>query len=424
MRLWDSAPPRRTGPQPGPMLSPSRAEGELLPFSSDKMKRAVSVFLSCHLVLLACLLAATGRAQAPLEDAKFAVEIAGAGGFPSGYITLSNTGSSSIFHDQGLRRLAGSDPNPNGCLPTALRLDYRVESELVLIAATVLCAQFDREAAAESLNKLPGQKAGLYSAGLNQQVTLHALRQFGLEPLTLKIVSAQPPLRVRPQTMSKAPSIAFTIDGEDRVFYRLALRNLSQRVVSAVRVAAPQKDGTQQVESYARSLIAPGATYHLQFAIPRPGRMSGGRFVEDPPASTLVLEAAVFADGAYEGDMQSAAEITSKRIGVDTQRRRVDRLIASILSDSQSDDEAKVARIRSEIALVSDVPDREMIEEVRTRFPTLPPESIERVVLSLRIGLRDEKQSVIHALKEWERNGALASHGFTLAKWWNARREN
>lgn len=46
---------------------------------------------------------------------------------------------------------------------------------------------------------------------------------------------------VRPQTMSKAPSIQVEIVGEDRMFYRVALHNLSTKTVIAFRVDMPER---------------------------------------------------------------------------------------------------------------------------------------------------------------------------------------
>lgn len=361
--------------------------------------------------------------QAPQTvDAKLAVEIPSPKGFPPSYVNLKNSGVSSLFYDGSLRQVTGGDPNRRQ--PTALKFEYKVEGELVSITASVFYGDFDRQMTPVSLYNLPQEKVGTYSVGLGHSVTLFELEQFGLEPLTLSIVPAAPPPSVRPQTLSKAPSVRIEIIGEDRTFYKVAVHNLSAKAVTAVQLKMPEKNGGsgQVAEGGSHELIAPGTTYQLQYSIPHSGSTSTGEFIEDPPAPLLVLEAAFFADGSYEGDTEAAAEIGALQIGAETQRKQVDRLIAGVLADAKSDDDAKVARIRSAVAQLSEEPDAQMVENVRSQFPGLSDEALLQVRVSLKIGLNREKQSVEFGLKEYERNKTNLG-GYTLAKWWNTWRK-
>ena len=382
----------------------------------------MSVYFHGYLLVLACVLAGTSRAQTPPLDSKFAVEIPDLEGFPPSYVTLTSNEVSSLFYDRSLHRLASGDSNRRQ--PTALKLEYKVEGELVLITASVFFDDFDRQTTPVSLYNLPLRRVGTYSARLNQSVTLSELEQFGLDPLTLKIVPAQPTASVRPQTMSKAPSIQMEIIGEDRTFYKVALHNLSTKAVMTVRVDMPEKDGAQgQTEVHGSGdLIAPGATHQLQFSIPHSGRMSNGSFVENPMPPLLVLETALFKDGSYEGDMQAATEIVAQRVGSEIQRQRVNHLIAAILADAQSDDDAKVSRIRSEVAQLTEDPDPQMVESVRSQFPSLSDQAVQEVKSWLKLGLNHEKQLVTFGLKEFERTKA-DSRACNLARWCSTWRE-
>jgi hypothetical protein len=378
----------------------------------------MSIRCRCCLLLLTCVLAGTSSAQTPPLDAKFAVEIPSPKGLPPSYVALGSAQTSYLFFDGGLRRVTGADPKRRQ--PTALKLEYKLEGELAVITATVLFGDFDRQRTPDSLYNLPSERVGTYSAGLNQSVTLFELEQFSIEPLTLRIVPASPPPSARPQTFSKVPSVRIEITGEDRTFYKVALHNLSAKGVTALYLDMPETGGGsgQGAENGPNDLIAPGATYQLQFSIPHSGSMSNGRFVENPLPSLLVLEAACFADGSYEGDSQASAEIAARRIGAATQRQQVDRLLATILGDAESGDDAKVARIRSAVAQLTEEPDPQMVEKVRSQFPGLSEEAVQRVRGSLKVGLNREKQSVTFGLNEFERNRAKAG-GYTLAAWWS-----
>lgn len=381
----------------------------------------MKVFLRL-LILGACILAVTNASQSP-APAKFAVEIPGPKGSPPSYVNLSGKGSSSsLLYAASLTRVTGRDlDRPQ---PTALKLDYKVEGEMVRITASVYFGEFDRRTTPVSVYELPAERVGTYSAGLEQSITLSEMAQFGLEPLTLKIVSAQPPISARPQTMSRAASIRLEIIGEDRTFYRLAVHNLSAKSVTAFRLGMPEKAGgqTQTVGNGSQDVIAPGGTYRGQFGIPHHGRMSNGKFAEDPPPPLLVVAAAVFSDGSYEGDLEPVAEIAGNRIGSAIQWNRVDQVMTAILADAQSDDTAKVVRLRSALAQLTEEPDQQMIDKVRSQFPGLSDEALQAVKFALRAGLRNTKESLTLSLNDFERNRARSA-GYTLATWWSMRRK-
>jgi hypothetical protein len=258
----------------------------------------------CRLPILAIwVLAGSGYSQTRPPVDRFAVEIPQPQGLPPTYATIRSTGTtSSIFYDGLLRR--GTGGTPNRSRPTALKLDYSVEGELVLIKASVYFGDFDRQKAPVSLYNLPAEDAGTYSAGLGQPVTLSGMENFGLEPLTLKVVSAQPLTSIRPQTISKVPSVRIEITGEDRTFYKVAVQNLSAKGVTAFSVTMPGSSGShsRRADGGDKVLIPPGGTYQLMFGIPHPGRMCDGKFVAEPPGTLMILETATFSDGSHEGN--------------------------------------------------------------------------------------------------------------------------
>jgi hypothetical protein len=333
------------------------------------------------------------------------VEIPGPSGFAPGYAVLAGNGHSSLIYNPGdsrLQRAAGADSNFRQ--PTCLKLDYKVEGETVLITASLYFDEFDRQTTPVSLYPLPQTKVGVYSAKLHESVTLSGMAQFGLEPLTLKIVPAQ--TFTRPQTTSKAPSLRIEITGEDRMFYQVSVRNLSTQAVTAVFVDMPRKDGAGGLlnDIGTGDLIAPGATNSFPFGVPKP-----------EPMPLMVLETAFFKDGSYEGDVPTAMHIFAQRTGTEIQRERINRLVEATLADTALDDQAKIARIRSESAQLTEDPDAPMIARVTSQFPGIP-----NVETFLKIGLNNEKQSIGFGLKGFEQN---KSPGLTLAKWWSIWRK-
>jgi|HubBroStandDraft_1064217.scaffolds.fasta_scaffold401593_2 hypothetical protein len=108
-------------------------------------------------------------------------------------------------------------------------------------------------------------------------------------------------------------------------------------------------------------------------------------------------------------------------IGQEVQRRRINELVEQVLADSQSGDDVKEAAIRSEVNQLSEEPDSQMIERIRSQFPGLP--STRRAEQGLRIGLNNAKQSLTFGLKDFEESRG-GFFGPSLAKWWSDYRRS
>ena len=371
-------------------------------------------------LVLTCILGAICQAQTPPPQPKFSVEIPGMGGSPPAYVTLAGKEVSSLLSEGNLRRIAGGDPNRRP--PSALKLVFKIQGDSVLITASVFYGDFDRSRTPASLDNLPQETVGSYSGKLNDSVQLSEMERFGLEPLTLKILTAQPQSSVRPQTLTKAPSVQMEIVGEDRTFYKVALRNLSAKSVTALRVDMPENvGGTGQTADSGppKALIAPGAAYEFGFAIPHSTTIVNGRHVENPLPPFLTLEAVLFDDGSYEGDLQAAAELTAHRVGADAQRQRIHRLVDAILSDPQPDDDARIKRFQSDVAQLTEDPDPPLVESTTSQFPGLSGQALEKVRTSLQSALHIEKEIMARALEDFELAKSNPRH-LTLAAWWGA----
>jgi hypothetical protein len=352
--------------------------------------------------------------QTPPSEPKFAVEIPGAANISPTYTLLGDNGVTSLNFD--LKRLDGADPNMRR--PSALELIYELNGDSVLIEASVVFGDFDRQRAPQSLANLPREPVGKYSAKLNDSVTLSAMERFGLEPVTLKIVTAEPPTSFRPQAISKASSVRIEIVGEDRTSYKVTARNMSAKTVAALQIETCEDSSSTGRTESGSDLIAPGETYRFQVSIPHGRTLSNGVMKENPMPLFLSLETVVFRDGSYEGEVQGAAEYAARAKGIEVQRKRADAIVEPILADTQLDDNSKTARIRSEVDRLTVEPDTQSIDSVRSGFPGLPDQALDSVRFGLRVGLNSGKQAVTFGLVDFERNKAYIRN-LTLKSWWS-----
>ncbi len=391
-----------------------------------KMSRYLFVFaLSC-----VCLGRSTAQSSAP--QARFAVEFLGFNGFFPAYITIPEAASPNscttfiYYHD--LNRLADTDASIEQ--PAGLRFKICVNADTVLITPIVFYGAFDRQNQPASLENVRHQILATHSGKLNDNVTFPEMEQVGLEPLSVRIVTAQPAVPYRPSTRSDAPSVQIEYAPVDRTFGMVTLHNLSNKAVDAFRIGSFQVEDSEeggsaleQVRRGSSALIAPGASYQVHIGIPQSGKTVNGIFVENPKPQYMVLQAVLFADGSYEGDAQFAANMAAREVGAHVQLIRIDRLVQPILAEEGLDDEAKIDRARSAIRQLSTQADPETIAQFHAQFPGFSDDVLAKAESNLSIAMKDEIGSTDSLIQENEPIFLRHQSRLTLAQWWTSLAE-
>jgi hypothetical protein len=350
------------------------------------------------------------------------VEISRGKELPPYYGTLYDGVSSfTPLYDDNLRRLPNADSSiPQ---PSALRLDFKVADATVSITAIAFYGELDRQTTPASVEKLLGKPVGTYSGKLNDTVKLSGLEEVGLEPLTIRILSPQADSSYHPLTHSNAPSLTIEFAPVDRTTGMATVHNSSGKAVTAFQVGNSDLCGggwgEGPVSTDGTDVIAPGATYQERISLNSCGRVVNGTYVPDPPPSSLILKAVLFADGSYEGDTRVAATITAEQIGGTVQHRRIQSLAEPILKDDRLDDKAKNERMQAEVDQLSVVPSAEMTERLRAQFPELSEAELADDQIEMSGFMRNEKETYDHEVKQFESNPDPDAHQGWLARWWS-----
>jgi hypothetical protein len=201
----------------------------------------------------------------------------------------------------------------------------------------------------------------------------------------------------------------------------MALHNLSSRAVTAILVETSLNHNSNYSESNDRGgLIAPGANHEFRLFCDPSASVTSNGIAPGPPPCAFNLKAALFADGSYEGDASAAATLAVRPMAAQFQGRRVHELIDNIVADSSLDDTSRLARIRSELAKLSEEPDPTILEQIQLRFPGLPSTAGVSVNADIRSAFAAEKQRTLRALKEFEDLPNQGSTTRSLAQWWSA----
>jgi hypothetical protein len=224
---------------------------------------------------------------------------------------------------------------------------------------------------------------GTHSARLNETVTLDELKNIGHVPFTIRIVKANPPQTAHPALISKVPSIQIAITEQgiphfgdaDTPSCSVILHNLSTRGVLAYYLSeGPDTGGQGILPSYAGPAIDPGKDSRpLLFTFGHATKMTPqGRLTLPAPPQQIVLEAAIFSDGSYEGEHKVAADLKAREMENLTFYRVIVPIIDRIVGDSSLNDDTRVARIKEEIFRISSEPDEATLHSLEADFPDVP----------------------------------------------------
>jgi hypothetical protein len=295
-----------------------------------------------------------------------------------------------------------------------------MNGDMVEITASVVFVPLDERGPNGSLEGRSTQSIGTYSARLAESIVLDKMEDLGLQPWTITVVTAQLPHPTSLGNVSRVPSIQVEILGEDRAGYKVSLHNLSSQGVTAFVVANSIHDAnTRFGERSGRDPVIPaGASHEFHFPCDSSGSDTSSGAVAAP--CTVVLEAALFADGSYEGDASAAASMESARLTKASQSGRVQLMVQSILADSTIEESSQIARIRLELTKLSAQPDPAILEQLRLKFPGLSPSEWTSVSADMKTELALQERLTLGALQEFETSSKSASSTQSLAQWWSA----
>jgi hypothetical protein len=220
------------------------------------------------------------------------------------------------------------------------------------------------------------QSVGSYLLQENERVTVSDMSNFGLEPFEIAVVRVTPKSAAPPAVNSSLRSIdVVDIQAVESTLpvFKVTLRNSSTKNVSALFVEI-LVDGKLRISGMPHNrsgepLIQRGETYELQRQMPTDTRRSGAGFAPElSPNQTIVIKAAVFDDGTYEGDAASAAKFRSFSLGRRTQFKRLAALYQQAMQSTESDVGEALTALREQINALGVEADPLEVDKLATYF--------------------------------------------------------
>ncbi|MDQ3908452.1 MAG: hypothetical protein M3268_08920 [Acidobacteriota bacterium] len=292
---------------------------------------------------------------------KLALEIAFVEGQRPAYWQVGGGGWSCRF-----KRVAGWQ-RPPGSLPVqAVEVDSRAEGDAVRVNVSVQVGEkhLDRQL-----------DVATYLAREGESISVDGLGRFGVAPVSIRVVNVRAVKAEVPEATSKAASVA--VVGVSRVKgtfpkFEVALRNDAGRDVAAMFVAiyTPEHKRLTQLAALERDapVIPAGDVYELKAYGGDEGRAEGDTYT---PAGLgrVVVEAAVFADGGYEGDAQQAAKVRALWLGRRQQIARILPLLREAASSPDAGTRAGIASLRARVLALDESVDQSAFDSLLSQFP-------------------------------------------------------
>ena len=303
--------------------------------------------VAAFVVGLLAALTATGQSS-PIQPTHLALEAYFYPGEPPAYVTVPplNSPAGGCWSPR-FKRVPNWTP-PAGSQPVhAVNIQGILTGDLVRVSVSVFVGlRFDEE-----------RDVAVYTLHEGEKVTLGELTKFGVEPFDVVLVRVASDFAGLPQFVSKVKSIELvTIQNAFSTLpaYRLALRNLSTRNVSALVLKVRQGDrilqtGMPQGKEGRPLVVASGVS---ELIVPAPTSAAATPAGYQPVTSdnqTIEITEAAFDDGSSEGEHGLAARYGALMKSRKIQLSRVIELFQTALQDNSSDPLSALERFENKI---------------------------------------------------------------------------
>ncbi|HYO92304.1 MAG TPA: hypothetical protein VEQ40_11735 [Pyrinomonadaceae bacterium] len=370
-------------------------------------------------LLFCSFLLTDARAQQDKREvmtrAKIAVEVTYWKGVPPAYNDVPGRSWFGRF-----RRIAGWKAEP-GALPVrAVDIATRVEGDAVRVIVSVHVGEKFHERL---------DPVGSYLIRENERLVVDKLKAFGVEPFELAVVRVAPQNASLPTVRNNTSSVSVVnmqIQDDTIPVLVLTVLNSSSKNIVALSIDSLM-DGRPGTSGWAQKdenqvVIAAGANYEYKQSFNYKAQPIGnGYTLETPPAQTVVIKAALFEDGTYEGDVREASELKSSNLGRRTQLEQILALYEQAMESTESDAKVILESLRAKVAALGTDADQSALNNLLSSFPALPGK--ERFKVGVEVSMFYMKKERLQEIDLFRtQHGSTPSREATQA-WLSANKE-
>ena len=259
---------------------------------------------------------------------------------------------------------------PAGAQPIeAVRVISRVEGDAVRVTVSTLSGSKALE------NE---QRVGTYMVRETEKISIDDLKQFGIEPFQIKLIRVNSNVPPVPPVILKGVESVVVINSMPKETtlpsYRIILRNQSNKNIIGLGVDLVA-GGKVQLTSKPRSidgqpLIPAGKEYWLTVSAPERAQETPDGYVPTSPSDQqIIIKGAVFEDGTFEGDTETAVAVRGYQAGEKMVLPRLIPLLERALNSSNANLTEALGNLESQVSSVGSDADPQIVQTLALEFP-------------------------------------------------------
>jgi hypothetical protein len=265
------------------------------------MTSLISRLLAQVAILIPCLTAsAFAQAQPPKTDTTRGLSIQ----YADGQVSTGPVRRSGGMWTATFPRIAGADTSRNGLPLTTLDVKHVIDGSTVVVTITLCYGGPGQNGVKVADVRLPQ----------NEPVRVDELRRYGVEPITLSLVTLEPSTAYAPDVLSVSGQLSARAEalGGNVSAYRVVVTNRSTQPLMWLQFKAYRANrlailgrpkGKRNLP-----LILPNAEYTFQITNSTAGLEAADGSETWQPLDRIELTSMMWQDGMVEGDAETAAE--------------------------------------------------------------------------------------------------------------------
>ena len=307
------------------------------------------------------------------------------------------------------------------------------------IEAVRVISQIEELGVRVTVSVLSGRKAleheqgvGTYLIRETEKISIDDLKRFGIEPFKIKLIRVNPNIQPVPPVILKGVEsiMVFNSMAKEATLpsYRISLHNQSNKNIVGLGVDVVA-GGKVQLSSKPRgidgqSLIAAGNEYWLTVRAPTRAQPTADGYTPTSPSDQQIqIKAAVFDDGTYEGDAETAADIKGFRAGEKMVLARLIPLLERALNSSNAPLTEALKDLESQVSSVQSDADPQIVQSLTAEFSPASSARRKEIKTAIEASATTLKSTLLKEIQTLENEGSQSLNAELYRTWLTKTKE-
>ena len=276
------------------------------------------------------------------------------------------------------------------------------------------------------------QRVGTYLIRETEKISIDDLKRFGIEPFQIKLIRVNPNIPPVPPVILRGVESLIVINSMAKETtlpsYGINLQNQSNKNIVGLGVDV-MVDGRVALTAKPRgidgqALIAAGNEYWLTVRAPTRAHATADGYTPTSPSDQQIqIKAAVFDDGTYEGDAETAAAIRGFRAGEKMMLPRLIRLLERALNSSNTDLTEALKNLEDQVSSVESDADSQIVQSLTSEFPPASNGRSKEIKTAIEVSATTLKSTLLKEIQTLENGGAQSLNVDLYRTWLTKTRE-